>query len=189
MAGRSAVGELVAALQAAADRLAILGGWLAASCVAALTGLVLAEIMVALLARLIPAMPASIHIGWDYSGYLMGAAFLLGAALTLRAGVQIRVEILLRAAGGRLARGLEVVASLVGALVTLFLARALVALAWRTWSFGEVSQDSLTPLWIPQAVLAFGAVLLALQMLARLLTCLLGGAPARPELGAASAIE
>lgn len=179
----------VAAFQALADRLALIGAWFAAACVAALAGLVLTEILVALLARLIPTMPASIQVGWEYSGYLMGAAFLSGAALTLRAGQQIRVEVVLRAAGPRLARILETVASLVGALVSLFLARALVELAWRTWSFGEVSQDSLTPLWIPQAALAFGAVLLALQMVARLANALVGCPLHRPELGAGGGIE
>lgn len=177
------------AFQAAADRLAVAGAWFAAACVVALTGLVLLEILVAALARLVPAMPATIHVGWEYSGYLMGAAFLSGAAFTLRAGLQIRVEILLRAGGPGLRRGLETVATLIGALVTLFLTRALVELGWRTWSFGEVSQDSFTPLWIPQACLAAGMALLALQMTARLATLLAGGAPSRPELGAPSAID
>jgi TRAP-type mannitol/chloroaromatic compound transport system, small permease component len=186
---RSPGARVAAAAQAAADRLAVAGAWLAAACVVALTGLVLTEIGVALLGRLVPGMPSSIHFGWEYSGYLMGASFLLGAGLTLRAGLQIRVEMLMRAGSARFARALETAASLIGAGVAIFLAMALVTLARRTWRFGEVSQDTFTPLWMPQAVLAFGAVLLALQLCARVLTCLAGQPANRPELGASTAIE
>jgi TRAP-type mannitol/chloroaromatic compound transport system permease small subunit len=186
--GRRETG-FVAAVQTAADVLSIVAGFMAAACIIALTFLVLAEIVVAVLARAFANMPASIHIGWEYSAYLMGASFLLGAGMTLRAGLQIRVEMLLRAGQGRYARQLEAVASIIGAMVTIFLASTMVTFTLRTWRFGEVSQDSLTPLWIPQAVLSVGAVVLALQMIARVLTCLAGRSVDRPDLGAATAIE
>jgi TRAP-type C4-dicarboxylate transport system permease small subunit len=109
--------------------------------------------------------------------------------MTLRAGQQIRVELLLRAGGGRLARPLELASCVVGTLVTVFLAYALVGLTLRTYGFGEVSQDSFTPLWIPQAVLSVGAVILALQMIARTLASFLGAPVERPDLGATTAIE
>jgi len=180
---------MVAALQRAADRLATLGAMIAAGCIVGLTVLVLAEVAVALLSRVIPAVPNSIHVGWEYSAYLMGASFLLGAGMTLRAGQQIRVEMLMRAGHGRYARGLEAASSAVGTIVTALLAYTFVLFALRTYSFGEVSQDSLTPLWIPQAVLALGAVILSLQMTARMLCSLAGRQVDKPELGAATAIE
>src|SRR5690606_29306934 len=74
---------IVAAVQTAADLLSILGSYLAVACTVGLTLLVLAEILAATLARVIPSVPASIHVGWEYSGYLMGASFLLGAGMTL----------------------------------------------------------------------------------------------------------
>jgi len=180
---------IVAAVQTAADLLSILGSYLAVACTVGLALLVLAEILAATLARVIPSVPASIHVGWEYSGYLMGASFLLGAGMTLRAGLQIRVEMLMRAGKERFARQFEAVSSLIGAGVTVFLAISMVNLTLRTWRFGEVSQDSLTPLWIPQAVLALGAIILALQMVARVFTCLAGRSVDDPTLGAASAIE
>jgi TRAP-type mannitol/chloroaromatic compound transport system permease small subunit len=189
MAGTARHPGIVAAVQAAADGLSLAGAYMAAACVVLLTMLVLVEIAVALLARLIPSMPSSIHIGWEYSGYLMGASFLLGAGMTLRAGQQIRVEMLMRAGGWRFAVEFESLSSGVGVLVTAFLAVALVRLTLRTYGFEEVSQDSLTPLWIPQAVLSLGAVILALQMAARFITSLSGQRVDRPELGASTAIE
>jgi TRAP-type mannitol/chloroaromatic compound transport system permease small subunit len=77
----------------------------------------------------------------------------------------------------------------VGSLITVFLAYTLVELAWRTFRFGEVSQDSFTPLWIPQAALAVGAVILALQMITRTVGSFVGVPVDRPDLGAATAIE
>ena len=180
---------IVAAMQTAADLLSVLGGYLAVARTVALTFLVLVEVVVAMLARVIPGMPASIHIGWEYSGYLMGASFLLGTGMTLRAGLQIRVEMLMRAGKDRFAQQFEAVSSLIGAGVSVFLAVSMVNLALRTWRFGEVSQDSLTPLWIPQAVLALGATILALQMVARVFTCFAGHSVNKPSLGASTAIE
>lgn len=180
---------LVAALQRAADALSIAGGLIAAGCIVALTLLVLTEIVVAIISKIVPAVPNSIHVGWEYSAYLMGASFLLGAGMTLRAGLQIRVEMLMRAGHGRYARLLEGFSSALGSAVSSFLAYTLVQATMRTYRFGEVSQDSFTPLWIPQAVLAFGALILALQMIARTLSCLAGQLVDRPELGAATAIE
>jgi TRAP-type mannitol/chloroaromatic compound transport system permease small subunit len=119
----------------------------------------------------------------------MGAAFLLGAGLTLRAGLQLRVELLMSVGGGRLAWILELFASILGSAVTVALAVWLARFTIRTYGFGEVSQDSFTPLWIPRLVLTIGMSVLAFQMVARLVTCLAGRPVNNPELGAASAIE
>lgn len=178
-----------AVLQNTADLLARVGGWVAAGCILGLTGLVLTEIVVAFLARFISAMPSGIGIGWEYSAYLMGASFLLGAGLTLRAGLQLRVEILLRAGQRRFAAALELVSAAIGSAVCVFLAISLMRLTLRTWGYGEVSQDSFTPLWMPQAVLAFGATILALQMVARLFAAILGLSLDDKAIGAATAIE
>jgi TRAP-type C4-dicarboxylate transport system permease small subunit len=49
--------------------------------------------------------------------------------------------------------------------------------AWRAFVSDERSLASNTPLWIPESLVAFGAVLLAFQLLARLGQLLLNGAP------------
>jgi TRAP-type mannitol/chloroaromatic compound transport system permease small subunit len=186
--GAGAKGPL-AMLEGIADGLSLVAAFLAAACIVALTGLILAEIVVAFVARFFPGMPAGIGIGWEYSAYLMGGAFMLGSGMTLRAGQQIRVELLLRAKGGRYVRGLEIASCVLGSVTTIYLAVTLIAFTWRTYSFGEASQDSFTPLWIPQVVLCVGAVILAIQMVVRTLASLIGGRVDRPELGAATAIE
>lgn len=179
----------LAMLHRIADGISLVAAFLAAACIVALTGLILTEIVVAFLARFIASVPSGIGIGWEYSAYLMGCSFMLGAGMTLRAGQQIRVELLLRAGNGRHARFYELASCLLGSAVTVFLAIAMTHLTIRLWTTGEVSQDSYTPLWIPQSALTAGAIILALQMVVRLLACIAGQRVERPELGAATAIE
>ena len=70
----------------ATDMLGRLDGWLGAACLAALTCLMLGEVLVRALSDIFPWVPADIPIAWEYSSYLMAAAFTFGAAMTLRAG-------------------------------------------------------------------------------------------------------
>ncbi len=179
----------IAALQRAADLASLAGAWIAGLCIVALTLLVLIDTLMAFVSRMIPAFPSGTGVGWEYSAYLMGAAFLLGSGMTLRAGLQLRVELLLAAGKGRFARLIECMSALLGCIVTVPLTVWLAQFAHRTWTYGEVSQDSFTPLWIPQVVLAVGAGILAFQMVARLFTALIGHPVNNPALGAASAIE
>lgn len=179
-----------ARLQHMADLVSLAGAWAAGLCMAALTLLVLVDTLLAFASRYISeSVPSGTGVGWEYSAYLMGAAFLLGAGLTLRSGLQLRVELLLAAGKGRFARAIELFAAALGSAVTVSLAIWLFRFTIRTHGYGEVSQDSFTPLWIPQLVLSIGMAVLAFQMVARLLTCLSGGELNKPSLGVASAIE
>jgi TRAP-type mannitol/chloroaromatic compound transport system permease small subunit len=190
LAASSGIRGYVAALQRAADIVAVSAAWAAGLCIAALTLLVLTDTLLAFVSRyLISSAPSGTGIGWEYSAYLMGSAFVLGAGLTLRAGLQLRVEVLIAAGGVFWARCLELVSCLLGSFITVTLAVWLFRFTLRNYGFGDVSQDSFTPLWIPQSVLTLGVSVLAFQMIARLLTCVTGGAVNRPELGAATAIE
>ncbi|WP_417522881.1 TRAP transporter small permease subunit [Marinovum sp.] len=178
-----------AALQGAADLVALVGAWGAGLCIVGLTLLVLADILLAFFSQYLHFVPSGTGVGWEYSAYLMGAAFLLGSGMTLRAGLQLRVELVMSAGPRWLARGLEIVSAALGTAVTGALTLWLFNFTLRTYGYGEVSQESFTPLWIPQAVLTLGAGVLALQMLARLVSALAGHALDNPRLGAASAIE
>lgn len=178
-----------AALQGAADLVALIGAWGAGLCIVGLTLLVLADILLAFLSQYLHFVPSGTGVGWEYSAYLMGAAFLLGSGMTLRAGLQLRVELVMSAGPGWLVRGLEIMSAALGTAVTGALTLWLFNFTRRTYGYGEVSQESFTPLWIPQAVLTLGAAVLALQMLARLVSALAGHQLDNPRLGAASAIE
>ena len=156
------------------ERLGRLDGWIGAACLVTLTLLMLAEITVRALSNIFPWVPADIPVAWEYSSYLMAACFTFGAAMTLRAGGHIRVTLVL----GRLApparRLLEIAASLIATLFVGFLAIAMARFAWTAFSSGQTSISSGTMLWIPEAVIAFGMVLLALQFLARTIQAMLG---------------
>src|SRR5215212_9093639 len=156
------------------ERLGRLDGWIGAACLITLTLLMLAEITVRALSNFISWVPADIPVAWEYSSYLMAACFTFGAAMTLRAGGHIRVTLVL----GRLAppgrRLLEIVASLVATCFVGFLSLAMARFAWSAYERGQTSISSDTLLWIPEAVIAFGMVLLGLQFLARTIQAVLG---------------
>jgi TRAP-type C4-dicarboxylate transport system permease small subunit len=158
----------------ALERLARLDGWLGAACLVTLTGLMLAEIAVRALSNVFPFVPADIPIAWEYSSYLMAACFTFGAALTLRAGGHIRVSLILARLKPGPRRLLEIAAALTAFIFTGFLAIAMVRFTWGAFERGQTSISSGTRLWIPEAFVSFGVVLLALQFLARSIQALLG---------------
>ena len=144
-----------------------LDGWMGAGCLAALTCLMLAEVAVRALSDIFPWVPADIPIAWEYSSYLMAAAFTVGAAMTLRAGGHIRVTLVLVRLGPAARRWLETVLAALGVGFTGFLAYAMVNFTWRSFVSDQTSISSATPLWIPQALVTFGICLLVLQFIAR----------------------
>ena len=158
----------------AIEKLARLDGWIGAACLIALTLLMLAEITVRALSNFISWVPADIPVAWEYSSYLMAACFTFGAAMTLRAGGHIRVALVLGRLQPPARRILEIFASLTATVFVGFLATAMARFAWSAFERGQTSISSDTMLWIPEAVVAFGMVLLALQFLARFIQALFG---------------
>lgn len=156
------------------DRLGRLDGWIGAACLVTLTLLMLAEITVRALSNFISWVPADIPVAWEYSSYLMAACFTFGAAMTLRAGGHIRVTLVLGRLQPPARRIMEIAASLAATVFVGFLAIAMVRFSWTAFNSGQTSISSGTLLWIPEAVIAFGMVLLALQFLARTIQALLG---------------
>ncbi|MDP4029514.1 MAG: TRAP transporter small permease [Gallionella sp.] len=165
---------LVEALQRWIDRISLVSAYLAAGCLAMLTLLTLCQVALGLLSKVSSVFPSDIAVGWEYSAYLMGTAFMLGGALTMRAGMQIRVEILMKLIGGQFQRLMEIVASLIGAGFVSFLAVSLALFALDSYRSGQVSGGSFTPLWIPQATLAIGTTIFALQSIMRVIAAVLG---------------
>ena len=158
----------------AIDTLGRLDGWLGAACLAALTCLMLGEVLVRALSDIFPWVPADIPVAWEYSSYLMAAAFTFGAAMTLRAGGHIRVTLVLARVTPATRRWMETVLAALGAAFSGYLAVAMVNFTWRSFTSGQVSISSESPLWVPQALVTFGIVLLVLQFVARFLQALFG---------------
>jgi TRAP-type C4-dicarboxylate transport system permease small subunit len=156
------------------DMLGRLDGWLGAACLATLTALMLSEVAVRALSNVLPWIPADIPIAWEYSSYLMAAAFTFGAAMTLRAGGHIRVTLVLAHVSPAVRRRMEVMLAVLGVGFTGFLAYAMVRFTWTSFSSNQVSISSGTALWIPQAMVTFGVCLLVLQFVARFFQAALG---------------
>jgi TRAP-type C4-dicarboxylate transport system permease small subunit len=97
----------------------------------------------------------------SYAGYLMASSIFLALPYTLKAGEHIRVTLLLDRFGLRAKRGLEIACHVIACVFSGLLALACIRLVWLSWQFEELSQSQdATPLWIPQAPFAFGAVML-----------------------------
>ena len=145
---------------------------MAAACLLSMAILMMGEVV----AR--SAFDQSLIFSWEFSGYLMGAAFLFGAAYTLRSGGHVRVSLLAEHVPRGIARGLEYFATAVGIVVSAYILYALCDLSYSSFTREIVSfTPTQTPLIIPQGVLAIGALLLFLQMLARLIRLLQGQEP------------
>lgn len=164
---------LAAKVQRWIDKLSLVSAYAAAGCLGLLTLLTLGQVACGLLSKVIENFPSDIAFGWEYSAYLMGTAFMLGGGLTLRAGMQIRVELLLRAFGGRLTWPLELLSATLGAGFVSFLCWSLASFAFSSYQTGAASVENLTPLWVPQAALAFGTMVFALQSIMQVIACLM----------------
>lgn len=138
------------------------GAFLAALTLALMFLLGLAEILMR------SFFAASIPVSLEYSGYLVAFSFLMGAGWTLREGKQVRVSLVKFPAKYR--RSLELLVTGIALMIALLLAYGLVSWAFGSWMRGSVSYfPSATALWIPQAILALGPVVLALSLIGRLI--------------------
>ena len=182
-------GGMFSVLQRIVDRISLISAYLASICLGGLTLLTLGQVALGVLSKFSHAFPSDIAVGWEYSAYLMGSSFMFGAALTMRAGMQIRVQIVLQAFGGRFQRPLEVISSAIGAAFVTFLAYSLACFAFESYVSDQVSGGSLTPLWIPQASLALGTAIYALQSIMHVLAALLGKPLVNESFKVASATE
>ena len=149
--------------------------------VSAAAGVAAALAMLALFALMLSEVAArnlfgqSLHVTWELAGYAMGAVFFLGAAATMKAGEHVRVGILLELLPERPARLLDLAATLFGLAIALYLTYVVAGLALRSLA-GDVRSWSgfRIALWIPQALLVLGTLLLSLQLLARAARLVLG---------------
>lgn len=156
----------------AIDRIGRLSGYVAAVMIVGIAALVLSEIVFRNLFNI------SLTFAWDYSAYMMAGAIFCGAAFTLRSGGHVRVSLLTHNVPPKLAAGIDFVATIFATLISCYAAYALILFAWSSFETGRTSSTiDATPLVYPQGIIAFGAVLLALQFIARLLRLILREPP------------
>ena len=171
------------------DRLGRLDGWVGALCLLALTCLMLAEVIARAASNFLGIGPGVVPNAWEYSSYLMAAAFTFGAAMTLRGGGHIRVTLGLANSGPALKKLLETASSAVACAATSYLTVAMVIFTWNSYSRGQVSISSGTIVWPPMALVTFGMALLALQFLARTIRAALDLPLEDPSMRASNPVE
>ena len=147
-------------------------GYLAATLVLGIAALILAEIFCR------TALNVSLSFAWEYAAYFFAVAIFLGAAFALRTGGHVRVMLLSQNVPSRVAHRLDVLATLAGTTIAAALTWSLGIFAWRSWAAGSTSATiDETPLVYPQAAMAFGAALLTLQLVARVVRLFVGEPP------------
>jgi TRAP-type C4-dicarboxylate transport system permease small subunit len=167
----TALARAVRAVGVAVDRVGTVAMVVSALAVAVMAALVTVEV----LARSFASV--STLVADEMAGYLLVVLAFFGLAETLRAGAFIRVEFVDRWLGADARRRLEAVLFVVALAYTVLLAWEFWRLTMQSFRFGSTSlQVSRTPLWIPQACMAVGASILALQLVVETLRRLTGEA-------------
>ena len=137
------------------DRLYKASGVLAAACLLAILGIIVAQMAMRWMSIPFPGSN-------QYAGYLMAASSFLAFAYALNSAAHIRVSILISALGSK-SYYLELWCMLIGCLASSYLTWfAFKSIYWAV-KFHEVSQgQDPTPIWIVQLPVAFGALLLTI---------------------------
>ena len=152
------------------DRLFNVSGYVAAFFLAAIAGLIVAQIVGRFVAVAIDAI--------EVSGFCMAASTFFGLAATLRRGVHIRVNLLLRGLRGRGKRAVELWCTGAGAIAMSYFATQAVLMVYDTFRFGEVTKGLIImDLWIPQAAMAAGVAVLAVALADEFVAALRGAEP------------
>jgi len=160
-------------------RLYLCCGYVAAALLVTLAGLVILSIVSRLLGTYVPGVT-------EFSGYAMAGASFFALAYTFRERGHIRVGILLNALHGRARWIVEIWCLSVATFFSGFLAYYLVRMTRVSWQLEDRSEgaDAIL-LWIPQTLVGFGAVVLAISVLHQLVLVLFGAEP--PEVSGSRA--
>lgn len=146
------------------DKLSEVAGYISAIFMILIVILINAEIIVR------SFFDSSTYIADEFSSYFLVAVVLLGLAYALKENAHIRVEVI----RGRLPengkRVFDIVGTLAGLVLTLFITYHSIIMVWDSYSL-EITADSIseTPLYLPQLMIPIGLLLFALQLIATLI--------------------
>ncbi|MCC6946540.1 MAG: TRAP transporter small permease subunit [Bradyrhizobiaceae bacterium] len=114
----------------------------------------------------------------ELAGYLLAAASFLALAGTLKRGAHIRVTVLLSSVSERARYFFELWALAAGAVFVAYACWHLALFSSDSLRFKEVSYGIIPmPLWIPQAVMAFGVLALLIALIDEFFITLRRGRP------------
>lgn len=165
------------------DRLYRLSGWAAALFIIAICALVMAQVSLNLADKIAVALTGE-AIGMtipsyaDFTGFFLAAATFLALAHTLKEGGHIRVSLMVQKLPDRYRGVAEIWCVVVAACLTIFFARYMLRLAHESFIYNDLSPGMVpVPIWIPQAAMLVGLIVLAIALLDELVR-LLSGKPA-----------
>lgn len=145
------------------DRLSRLAETLAVALIFGYCALMLAEVVARAQAR-------SFSFTWEYSQYAMAALFALAAGPALRTGVHVRITLLSEKLPIRMAKGLDILATLIALAIVAMIINAMWTKVMTSFDRNILATSvSKTPLWLPQALVLWGFAQLWLDILARLI--------------------
>ncbi len=154
------------------DGVSKIAGGVAAVMLIGIAALILAEIIMRV------ALNLSLDFAWEYSTYFTAIVIFCGAAYTLRTGGHVRVSLLSTSVPPRAAYAIDILCTLIAVALAALLAYAMTELALRSLIAGSKSPTIVaTPLVVPQGGVAVGAIVLLLQLIARLVRLFTGQPP------------
>ena len=114
----------------------------------------------------------------EVSSYLLAASWFLSAAYTLRTDGHVRVNIFTSILNDRIARMLDIFATILGIVLCLIFFRAIFILVTDSYFFHKTSFTALrAPLYIPQTFVAIGMFFMLIQMIMRLMLLIINQKP------------
>ncbi|MFP6850690.1 MAG: TRAP transporter small permease [Pseudomonas sp.] len=148
-------------------KLYTLSGWLSGVFLVLICLLVVAQIVARQFGSMVPAAD-------EFAAYAMAASGFMALPYALQRGAHIRVELLYRLLPPAGRRAADVLSTLVGLLIALYLAWYCTLFVLESYEFSEVSSGLLPiPMWLPQLPMVLGTLILSVAMAERLwLTCL-----------------
>jgi TRAP-type C4-dicarboxylate transport system permease small subunit len=171
------------ALRRGLNLLYLTSGWLAAASIAAICLLVLCQVCLNAIDRLSTLLTGS-AIGLtipsyaDFTGFFLAAASFLALAYTLREGGHIRVSLILSHLHGKLRHALEIWCLLLCSGVTLYFSWYALLLVKESYEYHDLSSGMIAvPIWIPQAAMLVGLVVLSIALLDELFQTFCGRQP------------
>jgi TRAP-type transport system small permease protein len=147
------------------DRLSSAGGVISGICILLMSGLILLEIVLRSLTG------ASILICEEYAAYLLVAFGSMALAYTFKSEGHIRVDLILSKLSPRKREIVDLLCTAAGFVVFTYMVFQAWGQVHGSYLSGETSMYySKTPLWVPQASIFVGTVLMALQLLSTMAT-------------------
>jgi TRAP-type C4-dicarboxylate transport system permease small subunit len=127
--------------------------------------LIVVLIMVEIILRAV--FNASTLVAAEFSGYFLVVVVILGLGYTLQHKAHIRITLVWNRLPARWRKIFDIAVASTSLVITLYALVYSIRMVYDTYSLG-MREDSLveTPLWIPQAVIPVGLLMLLLQLVA-----------------------